>query len=117
MVDSTTLNRVINKVGSPYTINIGSITFDNYGTGSLTFAGSVAIGYVQVQSVIDDSVRYGILNIGDAVGYFKMDANFPLGSKVEVIHQGITFEAISEQEIPHISGNQLMKQLNLRRKV
>ena len=117
MVDSTTLDKVINKIGSAYTIRLGSITFDNYGTGSLAFTGSVATGYVQVLTESDDSVRYGVLNVGDAVGYFKVDASFPLGSAVEIIHQGITFETTSEQIIPHIAGSQLMKQVNMRRKV
>lgn len=117
MVDSTTLDKVINKIGSAYNIRLGSVSWDNYGTGSVAWNGSIATGYVQVLNETDDSVRYGVLNVGDAIGYFKMDANFPLGSQAEVIHQGITFETISEQIIPHIAGSQLMKQVNMRRKV
>ena len=116
-VTSTTLDKVMNTVGSPITINIGSETSDDYGTGSLSFTGSVATGYVQVLSESDDSVREGVLDVGDAVGFFKVDASFPIGSKIEIEHQGITFETIGEQVVPHIYGNQLMKQINLRRKV
>jgi hypothetical protein len=116
-ITSTTLDRVINKVGSPYTIYLGSDTWDSYGQGSVTFTGSVAVGYVQVLTDSDQSVRAGVLNIGDGIGYFKVDANFPTGSKIEIDHQGARWETIGEDIVPHISGNQLMKQVYLRKKV
>jgi hypothetical protein len=116
-ITSATLDRVINKVGSPYSIYIGSSCWDEYGGGSVAFTGSVATGYIQVLTDSDLSVRAGILNIGDAIGYFKMDANFPTGSKVEVDHQNTRWETIGEDIVPHISGNQLMKQIYLRKKV
>jgi hypothetical protein len=117
VVTSATLDRVINKIGSPYSIYAGSMTWDNYGGGSITFTGSVAVGYVQVLTDMDDSVRAGILNIGDAIGYFKMDSSFPAGSKIEVKHQEIMWETIGEPIVPHLSGNQLMRQIYLRKKV
>lgn|SRR3990167_5357712 len=115
---SSTLDKVINKVGSPYTIYVGSISFDAYGTGSVDFgAGSVATGYVQVLTTDDLSVRAGVLNVGDALGFFKMDASFPAGSKIEINHQGIRFEGLGDVFPPHLSGNQLMKQIALRVKI
>ena len=116
-ITSVTLDRVIDKIGSPYSIYLGSDTWDSYGGGSVSFTGSVAKGYVQVMTDMDESVRAGVLNIGDAIGYFKVDANFPNGSKIEVDHQGARYETIGEDIIPHIAGNQLMKQVTLRKKV
>lgn len=116
-ITSAKLDRVINLVGSPYTIYAGSISFDEYGGGSVFFTGSVCIGYVQVLTDTDSSVKAGVLSIGDAVGYFKMDSNFPAGSKMEVEHQGVRWETIGEPIVPHLSGNQLMRQVYLRKKV
>ena len=116
-ITSVTLDRVIDKIGSPYSIYLGSSTWDEYGGGSVAFAGSVAKGYVQVMTDLDDSVKAGILNVGDAIGYFKVDANFPTGYKIEVDHQGDRYETIGEDIIPHIAGNQLMRQITLRKKV
>src|SRR3990167_730143 len=117
VVTSATLNKAINKLGSPYTIYVGSGTYDAYGTGSVTFTGSVATGYVDVLTSNDESVIAGVLNIGDARGYFKMDAIFPHGSVIEIEHQGIQFEGVGDVFPPHLSGNQLMKEIQLRRKV
>lgn len=118
-IGSALLDKAMQRIGSWININVGSDTYDTsgYGAGSLTFTAFSGEGYVQVLTDFDDSVRAGVLGVGDAIAYFRMNATLPLGSKMEITHQGVNYETISDPIIPHISGNQLLKQVNLRRKV
>lgn len=113
---SATLDRVLQKIGSWVTINVGSHTFNDYGDGSATFTAYSGEGYVQVLNDLDDPVREGVLNAGDALGYFRMSATLPAGSIIYIIHQGLNYDVVGGPLIPHLSGNQLLQQVNLRRR-
>ena len=120
-VTHTTINSILNKIGSMYVIRLGSESYDIYGAGSVAFSTFSGIGYVQVLDDRDESVRAGLLNIGDAVGYFKLsiDAGSVIqsGSKIQVTHQGTNYQGFGDPGIPHLSGNQLLRIVNLRRVV
>ena len=119
-VTSATLDKVINKIGSPYNVRLGSMTFDVYGAGSVTFTQFSATGYVQILSESDESTQPGVIQAGDAIGYFKLnnDAGSVIkpGSLIEVDHQGETWQMYGDPIVPHLSGNQLLRQINLRKK-
>jgi hypothetical protein len=114
-VTSTTLDAVLNKIGSWYTINVGSEVIDIRGNGSVNWVVFSGVGYVQILNNTDDAVQMGLMNIGDALGYFKLSSNITVGSKLKINHQGYWYEMMGDPLIPHISGNQLLKQVNLRK--
>jgi len=116
-IGSGVLDKAITKIGSWVNINIGSESYNIYGDGSVSFTAFSGEGYIQVLTDIDESVRAGIQNTGDAVGYFRMNSTLPLGSRIYITHQGINYDIVTDVTIPHISGNQLLKTVNLRRRV
>lgn len=118
---SATLDRVLDKVGSVYVLRVGSETINDYGFASVTFTPYTVGGYVEVLTDRDQSVRAGLLNSGDARGYFKLTTGggsvLVAGSKIEVDHQGVTYQMVGDPIIPHMSGAQLVKIINLTRKI
>ena len=114
-VTSTTIDNIIIKIGSVYPIRVGSETVDARGDGSLAWAETTGNGYVQILTDKDTAVQAGIMNVGDAVGYFKFTSAIPDGSKIQISHQSEWYEMMGDPIIPHISGNQLFKELRLRK--
>lgn len=116
-IGSAVLNRAIQKIGSWIAINIGSETFTPYGDGSVTFTAFSGEGYVFNRNEIDVSSIYGVRQDADAIGYFTMASAFPVGSKIEITFRGDNFETLGEAVVPTFSGNDLLKIINLRKKV
>lgn len=124
VIGSAVLSRALQKIGSWININIGSLTINEYGDGSVTFVDSEADwgfysgeGYIFHRTDIDTSAFPGILNEADAIGYFTMSSPFPYGSKIEITFRGDTYETLGEPVVPPFSGNDLLQIINLRKKV
>ena len=114
-ISSATLDKTLNAIGSTYPIRVGSQTFNTYGEGSLTWTNTTETGYVRILTETDQVVQAGILNVGDGRGYFKQSAAIPPGSVIQVSHQGFWYDMVGDPIQPAISGNKLIKQINLRK--
>ena len=117
MVDSSTLNRILAKFGSPYQVRVGSLTFNDYGDGSVTWTLFTNVGFVQPLSEKDEIVQLGMMNIGDARGYFRSDSDIKVGSIVRVLHQSLYWETVGDPIIYQVSGDQLVREILLRKVV
>jgi hypothetical protein len=116
-IGSAVLNRALQKIGSWININIGSENFNEYGDGSVFFTAFSGEGYIFHRSEMDTSMSFGMLNEADAMGYFTMASNFPVGSKIEITYRGTNFETLGEAITPQFSGADLIQIVNLRKKV
>ena len=116
-IGSAVLTRALQKVGSWYSINIGSETFNTWGAGSITYTAFSGEGIIFTRGQVDVSLAWGVAAEADAVGLFTMDSLFPEGSKILVTHRGTNYETIGEPDVPTFSGNDLTKIIQLRRLV
>lgn len=124
VVTSATLDKILNKVGQWVTIKVESgTTVNDYGDVTTTWQTSSGIGYVQVLTERDESVRAGILNLGDAIGYFKFNTDagsiVAIGSNVLVQepNTGLWYKNMGDPIMPVLSGNVLIRQINLTRSI
>ncbi len=124
VVNSATLDKVLNKVGQWITIKVESGTSVNdYGDMTTTWQTVSGIGYVQVLTERDEAVKAGILNLGDAIGYFKFTSDagsvVAVGSNVLVLNPNtnIWYKNEGDPTLPVLSGNVLIRQINLTRSI
>lgn len=112
---SRVFNKVLSTVGSVYGIRIGSEAINSRGDTTVTWSAFTGLGYVFVANADNEAVKAGIANIGDSIGYFREDAPIVVGSRTQINHQSLWWEAFAEPIVHHFSGNNLVREVVLKK--
>jgi len=67
---------------------------------------------IQVVRLEDINEFGGLLKVGDAIGFFKADADVQVGDRI--VHNGVTYE-IDELHTDRVEGTDVLKEATLKR--
>lgn len=81
-ISSAIFDNILTRLGSMYTIRVGSDTVGAYGDPEPSWTTYSGFGYVQVLNANDSMVRAGVLKVGDAQGYFLVSSPISYGCSV-----------------------------------
>ena len=105
---------IITNVGESITITEVTRTLDEYGDESESTSTSSVNGVVEILPADEDIVKSGILNTGDAIGYFDPDDTSHIKEGNRVNHNSIDY-VITAVDTYSIGGNAIHIEAHLKR--
>ena len=117
-IDNTDFNAVLTDLGSYYPYRTGSISWTN-GEGSVTCANGSTFAFLNQTTADHNIVKAGVLNMGDAIVYFKTsntELAFGTGKdKIQIQFNNQWFEMAGNYISQKIGDNEVFRQANFKR--
>jgi len=107
---------IIGDVGESVTITHVTRAIDEYGDATETTSTSSVNAIIEILEADEELLKSGILNIGDAIGYFKPTDSASIKEGNRVAHNSIDY-VITAVEMYGIGGTNLHMQARLKKVV
>lgn len=105
---------IIEDVGESVTVTEVTRTIDEYGDESESTSNSSVNAVIELMSSDEEIVKSGILNVGDAIGYFDPNDNSVLSPGNRVTHNSITY-VITAVDKYGIGGTAMQTEVQMKR--
>ncbi len=106
---------IIADVGTDITIREITRTIDKYGDATESTSDTTVKGLIVLVGSDDNVVKSGILNVGDAVGFFKPSDKAYIKAGNRVQYQNVWYEIVGEPLVYNIGGTDIHVEANLKR--
>jgi len=105
---------IITSIGESVTVTSVTRTIDAYGDESESTSTSSINGVIEILPADEELVKSGILNIGDAIGYFDPDDASVLKEGNRISHNSIDY-VITAVDTHGFGGNSMHTEVQLRK--
>ena len=105
---------IITSVGEAVTVTSITNTIDEYGDSTESTSNSSINGVIEILPADEDIVKSGILNVGDAIGYFDPDDAGVLKTGNRITHNSITY-VITAVDTHGFGGNAMHTEVQMKR--